>query len=240
MEQPDSPVGVAGGAGALELEHMRRTLKQRLFRTDAAPLKVSRFVVLDRLGEGATGVVFSAYDPLLDRKVALKILRAQPGGGGEQQRRRMIREARALARLEHPNALGIFEAGEQDGAVFLVTAFVRGRTLRAWFQQGPHPIDEVLRVMIAAGRGLAAAHVAGVVHRDFKPESRRPSQTAPQPTDRPHSHSQGRFERVDVYPAAPGCSGVAQVLAKRWQRPGPPEDGRGPAHRAPQPCMKST
>ena len=168
-EQPDSPADA--GSGAIELEHMRRALKQRLFRADAAPLKVSRFVVLDRLGEGATGVVFSAYDPLLDRKVALKILRAQPGGGGEQQRRRMLREARALARLEHPNALGIFEAGEHDGAVFLVTAFVRGRTLRAWFQQGPHPVDEVLRVMTAAGRGLAAAHAAGVVHRDFKPEN---------------------------------------------------------------------
>ena len=150
---------------------MRRTLKQRLFRTEAAPLKVSRFVVLDRIGEGAMGVVLSAYDPLLDRKVALKILRAQPGAGGERQRRRMIREARALARLEHPNALGIFEVGEHDGAVFLVTAFVYGRTLRAWFQEGTHPVDEVLRVMTAAGRGLAAAHIAGVVHRDFKPEN---------------------------------------------------------------------
>ena len=170
MEQTDGPAGAAG-AGALELEHMRRSLKQRLFHTDPALLKVSRFVVLERLGEGAMGVVFAAYDPLLDRKVALKILRAQPGGGGAQQRRRMIREARALARLEHPNSLGIFEAGEHDGAVFLVTAFVRGRTLRAWFQQGPHPVDEVLRVMIAAGRGLAAAHLAKVVHRDFKPEN---------------------------------------------------------------------
>ncbi|MBL9106658.1 MAG: serine/threonine protein kinase [Myxococcales bacterium] len=170
-DSPDSPAGVAAGAGTLELEHMRRTLKQRLFRMDVAPLKVGRFVVLDRLGEGAMGVVFSAYDPLLDRKVALKILRAQPGGGGAQQRRRMIREARALARLEHPNSLGIFEAGEHDGAVFLVTAFVRGSTLRVWLQRGPHPIDEVLRVMIAAGRGLAAAHGAQVVHRDFKPEN---------------------------------------------------------------------
>jgi len=169
--EPDSAAVAAAGAGALDLEQMRRTLKQRLFRVAAAPLKVQRFVVLERLGEGATGVVFAAYDPLLDRKVALKLLREMPGGGGERQRRRMIREARALARLEHPNALGIFEAGEHEGAVFLVTAFVRGRTLRTWFSQGPHPVEEVLRVMIAAGRGLAAAHAAGVVHRDFKPEN---------------------------------------------------------------------
>ena len=206
---------------------MRRTLKQRLFRTEAAPLKVSRFVVLDRIGEGAMGVVLSAYDPLLDRKVALKILRAQPGAGGERQRRRMIREARALARLEHPNALGIFEVGEHDGAVFLVTAFVYGRTLRAWFQEGTHPVDEVLRVMTAAGRGLAAAHIAGVVHRDFKPESSRFSLRTPSSRETPRISS---LEGVGGKSAAPGCLSLPHVapvlghrLATAWVRVQCPE-----------------
>jgi hypothetical protein len=161
-----------GRAGAsIELEQLRRTLKHRLFQQPAEPLKIHRFVVLERLGEGAMGVVFSAYDPLLDRKVALKLLRGQPGAEGDRKRRRMIREAKALAQLAHPNVVEIFEAGEHEGAVYLVMSFVRGRTLRAWFAEGPHPLDELLRVMIAAGRGVAAAHAARIVHRDIKPEN---------------------------------------------------------------------
>ncbi|WAS90993.1 protein kinase domain-containing protein [Nannocystis punicea] len=157
--------------GSFELEQMRRSLKQKLFQRTAAPLKIHRFVVLERLGEGAMGVVFSAYDPLLDRKVAIKLLRAYPGAGEDRKRRRLLREAQALAQLAHPNVVEIYEAGEHDGAVFLVMSFVRGRTLRAWFAEGPHPVEEVLRVLIAAGRGIAAAHAARIVHRDIKPEN---------------------------------------------------------------------
>ena len=143
----------------------------------------------------------------------------------------MRREAQAMARLSHPNVVQVYEAGEVDGHLFLAMEFIQGVTLRAWMTQRKRLWHEVLPVFLQAGRGLAAAHVAGLTHRDFKPKSRRPSQTAPQPTDRPHSHSQGRFERVDVYRAAPGRSGVPQVLAKRWQRAGPLEDQRGHAPR---------
>ncbi|MCY1009265.1 protein kinase [Nannocystis pusilla] len=163
---PDTGVG-----GSLELEHLRRTLKSRLFRRPDEPLKIDRFVVLERLGQGAMGVVFAAYDPLLDRKVALKILRGRAARTEEPRRRRMLREAKALGRLEHANVISIFEAGEVDGAVFLVTAFVRGQTLRAWFAERPRSAVEIVAVMLQAGRGLAAAHAAGIVHRDFKPEN---------------------------------------------------------------------
>jgi eukaryotic-like serine/threonine-protein kinase len=127
--------------------------------------------VLERLGEGGMGVVFSGYDPTLDRKVAIKILRGHAGELGDRQRLRTLREAQALARLSHPNVSGVFEVGELDGAVFIVMEFVRGVTLKDWFDREPRSIADVLAVLIPAGRGLVAAHRAGVVHRDFKPEN---------------------------------------------------------------------
>jgi hypothetical protein len=192
--------------------------------------RIGRYTVLSSLGHGAMGMVYAAYDDKLDRKVALKVLHSLQETGTEGQAR-LVREAQALARVSHPNVVQVYEVGEHDGEVFLAMEFVRGETLRRWTRARDRGWREVLSVYLQAGRGLAAAHEVGLVHRDFKPKSRRPSQTAPQPTDRPHSHSQGRFERVDVYRAAPGRSGVPQVLAKRWQRTGPPEDRRGLAPR---------
>jgi len=190
---------------------------------------LGRFVVLGRLGAGAMGIVYLAYDRQLDRRVAIKLVRAallvHP-----DSRARLLREAQAMARISHPNVIAVYEAGEHADQIYVVMELIRGVTLRIWLGQA-RGWREVLACFLQAGRGLAAAHTAGLVHRDFKPKSRRPSQTAPQPTDRPHSHSQGRFERVDVYRAAPGRSGVPQVLAKRWQRTGPPEDRRGLAPR---------
>jgi hypothetical protein len=213
-------------------ERLAAMVASRLFGpTHAPPARVGRFTLIERIGRGGSGDVYAAYDPLLDRKVALKLLRPDAGRmGGEGW---LLREARAAARLTDPNVVAIHEVGELgDGreGIYVAMEFIDGVTLRAWLGERP-PLAQILDVFVHAGRGLAAAHEAGVVHRDFKPKSRRPSQTAPQPTDRPHSHSQGRFERVDVYRAAPGRSGVPQVLAKRWQRTGPPEDRRGLAPR---------
>ncbi|MCA9658019.1 MAG: serine/threonine protein kinase [Myxococcales bacterium] len=121
------------------------------------------------------GVVFEAIDPELDRRVAIKLLRADADGSGtnatSDARARLVREAQALARLSHPNVVGIFDVGTHDDHVWIAMELVVGRTLRRWLEEGAHGWREVLEVMEAAGRGLAAAHAAGLVHRDIKPDN---------------------------------------------------------------------
>jgi Tfp pilus assembly protein PilF/predicted Ser/Thr protein kinase len=134
---------------------------------------IGRYVVLSKLGAGAMGVVLAAYDPELDRKVALKLLRA---AGDDKARSRLQREAQALAKLDHRNVVGVHDVGIHDEQLFVAMEFVEGRTLGAWMRAlpssgRPPPWREVVRVFTEAGRGLAAAHEAGLVHRDFKPEN---------------------------------------------------------------------
>ena len=193
--------------------------------TAPTPARIDRYLVLGVLGHGGMGDVYLGFDARLERHVAIKVLKRSADSARLSDR--LQREALALACLMHPNVVAVHEVGEAEGQVYLVMERVDGVTLRTWLSEQPRNLDEVLAVMRQAGSGLGAAHAAGLIHRDFKPKSRRPSQTAPQPTDRPHSHSQGRFERVDVDRAAPGRPGVPHVLAKRWQRAGPPEDQRG-------------
>jgi len=129
---------------------------------------IGRHVVLQKLGAGGMGVVYAAYDPELDRKVALKLL--LPGSGGETRRLRLLREAQALARLSHPNVVGIHDVGTVDEQVWLAMEFVQGRTLTSWLEP-PRRWPEVLEVLLEAGEGLAAAHAADLLHRDFKPDN---------------------------------------------------------------------
>ena len=180
------------------------------------PRAMGRFQILRRLGQGGMGVVFSAYDEELDRRVAIKLLRGDRLRDPEALQ--LFRsEAQAMARLSHANVVQIYEVGEHEGQLYIAMEFVQGRTLRRWLQE-PHAWRERLAVLCQAGRGLEAAHMAGLVHRDFKPKYRRPSQTAPQPTDRPHSRELGRFERVSLLRLAPRYPALPQILAKLWQR----------------------
>ncbi|HYO73901.1 MAG TPA: serine/threonine-protein kinase, partial [Archangium sp.] len=128
------------------------------------------YVLLRRVGEGGMGVVFAAYDPDLDRQVALKLLK--PGAVADAEARgRLVREAQALARLSHPNVVIVHDVGQDGDSVFLAMELVRGRTLRQWLTETPRPWREVLSRFLLAGQGLAAAHAVGLVHRDFKPDN---------------------------------------------------------------------
>ncbi|MEM9456065.1 MAG: serine/threonine-protein kinase [Myxococcota bacterium] len=131
-----------------------------------------RYVVVRTLGQGGMGMVYLAYDPQLDRGVALKVLR--PGARSvdrDAAQARLLREAQAMARLSHPNVLPVYDVGMVDAHVFVAMEYVDGQTLGQWRRAADRPWSEVLDVFMGAGRGLAAAHEAGLVHRDFKPDN---------------------------------------------------------------------
>jgi tetratricopeptide (TPR) repeat protein/predicted Ser/Thr protein kinase len=136
-------------------------------RTRVEPAeRVDRYVVLEELGSGGMGVVYAAYDPDLDRKVALKFLKT---AGGDRTAR-LLREAQAMAQLSHPNVATCFDVGVVDGQVFVAMEYVDGTTLRGWLDEdAERSWHEIWAVFRDAARGLATAHAAGIVHRDFKP-----------------------------------------------------------------------
>ncbi len=147
-----------------------QTLRQTAEPTPSTGGRIGRFVIVDTIGQGGMGVVYSAYDPALDRRVAIKLLRR--GGGGSQDSggtARLAREAQAMARLSHPNVVPVYDVGRVGDSLFVAMEFVDGVTLHEWLKQRPRSWRDVVAVFLAAGRGLDAAHRAGIVHRDFKP-----------------------------------------------------------------------
>jgi serine/threonine-protein kinase len=133
---------------------------------------VGRYVILDCIGSGAMGIVYTARDPDLGRKVALKLLRPDPGmDASRDAHTRLLREAQAMAQLSHPNVITIYDVGMRGDEVFLAMELVEGGTLTDWMRVPERPWRDVLAVFRKAGEGLAAAHDAGLVHRDFKPDN---------------------------------------------------------------------
>ncbi|WP_123784021.1 serine/threonine-protein kinase [Corallococcus macrosporus] len=137
---------------------------------DSGQVRVGRYHILDTLGAGGMGAVYSAYDPELHRRVAIKLLHpdANPAARSDGASR-LLREAQAMARLSHPNVVSVYDAGTFAGRVFIAMERVDGLSLRHWLRAEHRTWREVLDIFRQAGRGLAAAHAAGLVHRDFKP-----------------------------------------------------------------------
>jgi eukaryotic-like serine/threonine-protein kinase len=131
--------------------------------------KLGRYVLLKELGRGGMAVVHVAYDPELDRKVALKLVRPRRGSKRSADQERLLREAQALARLSHPNVVHVYDVGIYEAHVYIAMELVAGQTLRAWLSEAPRSWREVLDLYVRAGQGLAAAHAADLVHLDFKP-----------------------------------------------------------------------
>ncbi|MFY0580423.1 serine/threonine-protein kinase [Cystobacter fuscus] len=133
---------------------------------------LDRYVVLEPLGQGGMGMVYAAYDSVLDRKVALKLLPPGDVDGDTEMtsgRARLLREAQAMARLSHPNVVAVYDVHQHGLQVFMAMELVEGQTLLQWQRQQKRGWKEILAAFLSAGRGLAAAHAAGLVHRDFKP-----------------------------------------------------------------------
>ncbi|MEM7152599.1 MAG: protein kinase [Myxococcota bacterium] len=130
-----------------------------------------RYLVLERLGHGGMSVVYIAYDPQLDRRVALKLMRPDTGESDRQVHARLLREGKAMARLAHPNVVRVYDVGIMDEQVYMAMELVEGHNLRDWLELEPRSWRQVIDVMVQAGRGLAAAHAAGLVHLDVTPRN---------------------------------------------------------------------
>ncbi len=139
-------------------------------RVPDPPKRIGRYEIRALIGEGGHARVYEAWDATADRAVAIKHLTADALVTTLDGLGRFKREARLLAKLDHPNVIKLYGGGEHDGTPFLVMELFRGKTLREWLKRSPVR-SRILEVVLQAGRGLAAAHAAGIVHRDFKPQN---------------------------------------------------------------------
>ena len=146
----------------------RERLRAKLFPSHADPYKVGRYMVRRTVGHGGMGLVLSAYDPQLDRDVALKIVR-EGAADSEDAQGRLLREARAIAKLQHPHVVSVFDCGVHEGRVFIAMELIDGAPLYQWLEMKRRRWREIVDIFLQAGEGLWSAHQAGLVHRDFKP-----------------------------------------------------------------------
>jgi len=153
----------------LQMEQMFLRLQHKLFG-DAYRRTMAHYTVVRPIGQGAMGMVYEAIDTRLSREVALKLVLPELVAS-ERGKSRLVREAQAMAKIAHPNVVAVYDVGESGGVVYIAMEFVRGATLQRWLAGAPRSLAELLDVFLQAGAGLAAAHRAGIVHRDFKPDN---------------------------------------------------------------------
>lgn len=143
-------------------------VNERLFSAAPTKLRIGRFTILDEIGRGGMGLVYSAYDEQLDRKVAIKVPLNE--SSNHEARRRFLREGQAMARITHPNVVSVHEVGDSDGQPFLAMELIRGQNLYRWVRTQPS-WRELIEAFVQVGQGLIAAHQAGLVHSDLKPSN---------------------------------------------------------------------
>lgn len=157
----------------VEADHVLARVLEGVLDDPVEPVRAGRYAILEPLGTGGLGTVYAAYDSELDRRVAIKLVRAEAAArcGRHELQQRLRREAQALAQLNHPNVVAIHDVGLFRDQVFIAMELVEGQTLQEWLREAPRTWQEIRDVFVRAGRGLAAVHGAGLVQRDFKPQN---------------------------------------------------------------------